>query len=358
MKLTDISQTLIETPELNTLRKEIVRKVKDEESETVLHKVDSVLSVNSVRDDLKDAFLVSIGKISSASEIAEDMLSEFETTPGSPAERRQFMEELKQGKLINVSALMSQRTTFGEVFSSDFAMRFFEKVFSYRAGVNRKGPGEYALMIMSPSIHFPEGPGDIVVEANGKEYVVEVKAAKGTNGGRFGIGDYAAPRSAVYGSVFEEIEKALKGTKDLDVHKVQQMQELAKSWANKSIAIGAFVKQLHIFFEPKVVGKIVGEAVKHTFGPEIAKSVGQAAADDPSGIKADTVYGIENFEWYKEKDGFDYLMTFSLSTKIIYTFGDKKSLLQLRQAGVFNKFGGSLLTSQQSDAFSQLKFAK
>ena len=99
-----------------------------------------------------------------------------------------FLKKLEGGGAVNISELAKPVNTFNAIFGGDaVAMKAFDALKGYGVGEKQKGPGEFALAMMSNKIRLAQGEGDTEIDGIGK---VEVKAAMGTkgSGGRLGHG--------------------------------------------------------------------------------------------------------------------------------------------------------------------------
>ena len=98
----------------------------------------------------------------------------------------QFLKKLESGGVVNISALSKPLSSLTEVFGNDpVAVKAFTALARYGVGVKQKGPGEFALAMLSDKIRLASGEGDLEIDGIGK---VELKAALGSAGGRIGYG--------------------------------------------------------------------------------------------------------------------------------------------------------------------------
>ena len=99
-----------------------------------------------------------------------------------------FLKKLEGGGAINISELAKPVNSFNAVFEGDpVAIKAFHALKGYGVGEKQKGPGEFALAMLSNKIRLAQGEGDTEIDGIGK---VEVKAAMGSkgSGGRLGHG--------------------------------------------------------------------------------------------------------------------------------------------------------------------------
>jgi len=264
---------------------------------------------------------------------------------GTTQEKMQFIDDIENGKAVNCTSLLKTASTFSDIFSTTLAEEFFIKLANYGRGNKLKGPGEFALAIMSPEINLAK-KGDI--EVNGES--VEVKAAVNKAGGRMGeVGDAARK---------EEIITALTniGRKYLtDEEDIELLHELFLD--KKSLAIKQAAKNAHTVFDnDKAIKEFISGPIALTFNKEIGDAVGTAAVKDPTGNMAELAYMKENFKWYKQKDGFDSILAIWFGGRKTYSFSTAEELISLRSSGLFTGAGISFIPSKENELFAQLNF--
>lgn len=89
-----------------------------------------------------------------------------------------------KGGVVNIAELSKPLNTFQSVFGDAAGSQAFNALAGYGVG-KQKGPGEYALAVLSNKIKLASGEGDLEIEGIGK---VELKAAMSKSGGRIGYG--------------------------------------------------------------------------------------------------------------------------------------------------------------------------
>ena len=99
-----------------------------------------------------------------------------------------FLKKLEGGGVININELAKPTNSFNAIFEGDaVAIKAFDALKGYGVQAKAKGPGEYALAMLSNKIRLAEGAGDTEIEGIGD---VEVKSAASDSakGGRLGDG--------------------------------------------------------------------------------------------------------------------------------------------------------------------------
>ena len=113
-----------------------------------------------------------------------DLIRMFSNLDSDYASLNKFLKKLEKGGVVNVSALSKPLSNIGNVFNNDrVAITAFKELLSYGVGEKQKGPGEWALAMLSDKIRLAEKEGDLEIDGIGK---VELKTATGTAGGRIG----------------------------------------------------------------------------------------------------------------------------------------------------------------------------
>jgi len=334
-------------PELKT---QIVSQVQDLEDFDLLDRIYQVLSHKNVKQKIENALAITtkdsnIGKIDT---VINDMLSSIATIPGSTSEKLQFVESLENGTAVNTQALQMASTTFASVFSSAFAEKFFAANANFGRGVKMKGPGEFALAIMAPDILLAE-KGDIMI---GSQHV-EVKAAeRSESGGR--LGEVGPVQKDAIVAHLGKIAKKYTTTPEQDNFFFKAFESV------KSKSLNVSIQALHMLFpdNPSAVQACVAGVIALSFPTSMATAIGKAAARDPSGALAEIEYMKQNFEWYKDRDGFDSIMAIWFSGKRVYNFNSGNEFAALRSAGYLGSPSVSFIPSKPNEIYAQVNFTK
>ena len=164
-----------------TLRKEIIDQVKKTQDEELLDKIYTVLN----KSGLTDRIAGTLKRETDTEGYVADITKIIIDTEGTYQEKHAFIEGFPTG-YVNIKLMLSgQRVEFNELLDKNaFVRRVFDALKRVTFGT-AKGPGEFALAVMSPHIRIT-GKGDL----NIGEQVIEVKASAGkdvsSGGGRLG----------------------------------------------------------------------------------------------------------------------------------------------------------------------------
>lgn len=212
-----------------------------------------------------------------------------------------FLDNIEKGTAVNIDALSQPINSLNAVFNGDpVALKCFDELKTYGVGQLQKGPGEFALALMSPKIRLAEGDGDIEIDGIGK---VELKTATGKGGGRLGAGGVT---QQVLMSQLLKFEEFIPAT-------IERIQ----SSAGGSVGLVPFVQMLNQELpasegnNKQLRQQIATAILTPNFG-SAAASMGAAFGDeDPA--KVMTAYVKGNFDWYKSKDDFDAFLIIGIA---------------------------------------------
>jgi len=254
----------------------------------------------------------------------------------------EFLNKLSKGNVVNVGKV----TTPGVGSVRDFfdgdetSTRIFQSMATLGAGKKQKGPGEYALAMLSNQIRLKGDGGDI--DAGGKG--IEVKAETTKGGGRLGEGGPAHVVAKEYWS---------------------QLPSIANHFAQggKYLGLGNFVRYLSIdlpLSDPEknkqrqeMLGKWYDQVFKNP-GPFVEAFM----QDDPK--LAENLYGKANYESYKENYGWDGLLSINFPNLKYVMVNTGDDFVKMREAGHFGAYGISVVPSsaRPSEVFAQLKLSQ
>lgn len=260
-----------------------------------------------------------------------------------------FLDRLEKGGVINIQELAKPINSFNAIFGGDaVAIKAFNMLKTYGVGQNQKGPGEFALAMLSNKIRLAEGEGDTEIEGIGK---VEVKAAVGKSGAGGRLGHGGAQQSAQMATL-QKYSERIPATLD----------RIAGSQGG-SIGIRAFVESLNAELPITDVKnkqlriEIANAMMKPNFGEyatPIAQKFAQESADEI--IKE---YVKQNFEWYKNRDNFDayLLISFTRQKTGLGRTGD--DIVKLWQAKQITDFGISMVPTKAGprEQFAQISMS-
>ena len=221
-----------------------------------------------------------------------------------------FLKRMEKGGVIDISQLTQPINSFNKIFNGDpVAINAFNAFKLYGVGQKQKGPGEFALAMLSNQIKLA-AVGDLEISGIGK---VEVKAETTKGGGRLGdSGSSQGQQMAILEKYAEYIPSfiaylaALRGgsisvsgfvqklNEELPITGTQDATDEEGNVIKKGIP-GPEAKKLRVQIASDLLTPTFNE-----YGAAIASKFDQESA---SIIEYE--YVKQNFEWYKKRDGFD-----------------------------------------------------
>lgn len=356
MKLTDISKNLtgdslvghlLEAPtSLAPLKKAVIKQVEQSKDVDLLDQIYQYLTHHDVKDKISTAFIGSAenGNLPNVSNIINDMINYIKNLEGTSKEKMDFVELLQAGKVVNTKELLAPASSFEKIIANPFARRFFRVIANYGQGQNAKGPGEFALAILSPEIALAE-KGDLLI---GNQHV-EVKAAVGAqgNGGRLGEpGIMPTPES-----VIAKCKESLQRNLGIDAEQVEVEFEKLMG-GRKSKALTACAMYLSKAYSPKVAQSVIADLASFLFGDESAgKAVGKAVTKSPAELEGE--YMKQNYLWYQKRDGFDTILSIFFAKSVTLTI-TADNIAELRKKGILKAPAVSIIQGQSREAISQI----
>lgn len=261
------------------------------------------------------------------------------------AAMNKFLDRIEDGTAININELSKNVNSLHAVFNGDpVALKCFNELKMYGVGQLQKGPGEFALALMSPKIRLAAGEGDLEIDGIGK---VELKAATGDGGGRLGAGGVSQTVlintlmkfNDVIPATIERITSAGKGSIGLVPFVLLLNQELPSDQSQN--------RQLR--------QKIATALLKPNFG-SYADTMGAAFAnEDPQKVMEE--YVKANFDWYKNKDDFDAFLIIGIGrgkTMMAKTGDDLVKLYRQKQITGFKISIIGTKSGAAREVFSQI----
>jgi len=297
-------------------------------SDDISSKLKSAFSATTQDDPFKlDTFIKTISQSIFNSEVNYKNLNNF-------------LDKLEADKAVNLSVFSKPGTgSLDAIFNGDnTAVNVFTSLQNLGSGKKQKGPGEYALALMSSNITLLQQEGDLNVKGAGK---IEVKAETTSGGGRLGEGGPSNKVAKEFWSKLPSIAAHQgKGlglsnfvtylSRDLplnDAEKRKTRQDMLTNWYSQ------------IFSNPKPIVEALMQ-------------------DDP--VKAELDYGKANFELYKESYGWDvlFVINFPQGKYAVSQTGD--DFAALRQSRQFGSFSISVIPSsaRPSEVFAQISMTK
>lgn len=306
-------------------------------SQNFSSKIDQAFAVTTADEYMQAATLD--GHRKNVAEIISRLDSDYGALSG-------FLKKLEGGGAVNISELAKPVNTFNAIFGGDaVAMKAFDALKGYGVGEKQKGPGEFALAMMSNKIRLAQGEGDTEIDGIGK---VEVKAAMGSkgSGGRLGHG---GPSQENQLKVLEKYEE-----------RIPNMLAGIRAKAGGTIGIGPFVNGLNAELpagqgdNSAVRQQIVSELLTPTFG-NFANNIAKAFQGEDRTV-IENAYVKNNFEWYKARDKFDayLLVSFTYGKTGMGRTGD--DIIKMKEAGHLGSFAISIIPSKAAprEVFAQI----
>jgi len=346
---------LREYEDLNQEKEKIIATISgleanDEEHAKMLDRIWKLLNSDTVSGNITAAFTVPMSDEAMPEKTKEahklQLTKILSGLDSDYASMNKFLKRLESGGVVNIEQLKKPVNTFNAVFDGDaVAIKAFDALKQYGVGQAQKGPGEFALAMLSNQIRLAEGEGDTEIQGIGK---VEVKAAVGSSGagGRLGHGGAGqAQQMATLEKYAENIPATI---------------ERIKASKGGSIGISEFVKSLNTELDPsnsesrQLRQKIALELLKPNFGSyanSIAETFGQA---DPNVCIAE--YVKQNFEWYKNRDNFDAYLLISFTRQKTGMGTTGEDIVKLRESGQITGFGISMIPTKAGprEQFAQI----
>ena len=306
-------------------------------SQNFSSKIDQAFAVTTADEYMQAATLD--GHRKNVAEIISRLDSDYGALSG-------FLKKLEGGGAVNISELAKPVNTFNAIFGGDaVAMKAFDALKGYGVGEKQKGPGEFALAMMSNKIRLAQGEGDTEIDGIGK---VEVKAAMGSkgSGGRLGHG---GPSQENQLKVLEKYEE-----------RIPNMLAGIRAKAGGTIGIGPFINGLNAELpagqgdNSAVRQQIVTELLTPTFG-NFANNIAKAFQGEDRTV-IENAYVKNNFEWYKARDKFDayLLVSFTYGKTGMGRTGD--DIIKMKEAGHLGSFAISIIPSKAAprEVFAQI----
>ena len=259
-----------------------------------------------------------------------------------------FLDSVEKGTAVNIKALSQPINSLNAVFNGDpVALKCFDELKNYGVGQRQKGPGEFALALMSPKIRLADGEGDIEIDGIGQ---VELKTATGQGGGRLGAG----------GVTQEVLMNELRKFQEV----IPATIEAIESTSGGSVGLVPFVKMLNQELPISGSGEINNKQMRQrialalltpNFGPA-AQGIAQAfGEEDPAKVLEAYVKG--NFEWYKQKDDFDAFLVIGVGRGKTMMARTGDDIIKMYQAKHLTGFGISIIGTKSGsprEVFAQM----
>jgi hypothetical protein len=180
------AREFISEEDVVTLRKKIIQQVEKTDDEPLLVKLFTTLN----RTGLIDRIAPVLAQETDTKGHVQDLVNLIIEVPGSYEDKVAFINGYPKGYVDIEKMLSGEYVKFDSLITSGedktTPIKFVRDVFNALKGApfgNAKGPGEFALAVLSPKIKI-SGKGDL----NIGNMVIEVKANQAGGGGRLGTG--------------------------------------------------------------------------------------------------------------------------------------------------------------------------
>ena len=283
------------------LKTDIIQQVKKTTDEELLDKIYTVLNKSGLTDRISGT----LTRDTDTSGYVTDLTDLIINTPGSFKEKHDFINGFPTGYVDIEKMLSGKRVKFESLLTGGpFVRKVFDQLKRVTFGTS-KGPGEFALAVMSPHIKIT-GKGDL----NIGDKVIEVKASAGkevsSGGGRLGT-----PGLLHSDNVESIIVKHLK-------------INMAKAVPGGNLSIQGLI-QLCTNATPAVKKSLATELFGYIFKKEVpvARLVSAFVAGDVEATKQE--YVKTNYALYQKDSGFTgvMLMNFALGEVKYYVDPDE-----------------------------------
>jgi len=250
-----------------------------------------------------------------------------------------FLKRMEKGGVIDISQLTQPISSFNKIFNGDpVAINAFNAFKLYGVGQRQKGPGEFALAMLSNQIKLA-AVGDLEISGIGK---VELKAETTKGGGRLGDSGASQEQQMVILEKYAEYipffidylkqggkggggsigigEFVVKLNQELPITGTQNVTDEEGNVIKTGIS-GPEAKKLRV--------QIASELLTPTFKTYAAAIASKFAQESASEIEYE--YVKQNFEWYKNRDGFDAFLLINFPRQKTMTLGSGDDVATARK---------------------------
>ena len=233
---------------------------------------------------------------------------------------KQFLEDFNNDALIDISKLLSPRSTLSDCFSSPAAFIAFKALIPVGRRWKNKGPGEFALAALSKQISLRDAGGDLDIAGQN----VEVKVNTSGGGGRMGSNATATNQSqnGIIQSFNEKYGEIIPKVNSITLKPFVKMLD-TKLPVGKTTLVRNEVNQTDDKYNNNALRKEISTAlIGNIFGAEIGKNIGNMIARgvDIGTISAEYISG--NFKWYQHEEQFASILMLDLAADVAYNIKD------------------------------------
>ena len=261
---------------------------------------------------------------------------------------KDFLDDLeKTGSAYDVDALKKPINTLSNIFKSDVGYTVFKTLLPYGVGSNKKGPGEFALAMLSDRVQLSSTTGDVVIDGE----LVEVKASKSetsSGGGRLGMGGMAQLKARDILLRYKEV--------------IPTVASHIEDANNKTLGLTNFVKYLN---QDLPVGDkrrydITKEFYKELFIPVAVEKIAKAFQSLDSDIAIALEYAGANYIDYLTRGKFEALLAIDMYTGKSAYLPNEEAFLDFHKGPHSGAMGISIVPSNSgpTESFVQMTFKK
>jgi hypothetical protein len=324
MKIRDIVETRGSDGSVATLRKDIIDQVKKTQDEELLDKIYTVLNQSGLADRIAGTLERDTDTRGYTDIITQIIID----TPGTFQAKYDFINGFPTGYVDIDKMLSGNRVKFTDLLTGGkFVVDVFNRLKRETFG-SAKGPGEFALAVMSPHIRI-NGKGDL----NIGDQIIEVKASAGkevsSGGGRLGEGGLIK-----YDDVAKIIEKNIKAKLSVVAPNGVGLAGLTKLASNMP-----GVQRMK--FGKELFGYMFSGS-----GANISDLVSAFA----NGTDLRDAYVKANYDAYKAKSEFDGIMIMNFALGELHFFRDVNDLVR----HVYNGIGVYIVSSDTTKSARQI----
>ena len=261
---------------------------------------------------------------------------------------KEFLDDLeKTGSAYDVDSLKKPINALSNVFKSDIGYTVFKTLLPYGVGSNKKGPGEFALAMLSDRVQLSDTTGDVVIDGE----LVEVKASKSetsSGGGRLGMGGMAQLKARDILLRYKEI--------------IPTVASHIEDANNKTLGITNFVKYLN---QDLPVGDkrrydITKDFYKDLFIPASVEKIAKAFQSLDNDIEIALQYAGANYVDYLTKGKFEALLAIDMYTGKTAYLSNEEEFMDFHKGPHSGAMGISVVPSNSgpTESFVQMTFKK
>ena len=261
---------------------------------------------------------------------------------------KEFLDTLEQtGSAYDVDELKKKYGNIRNAFVSDVGYAVFKTLLPYGAGANKKGPGEFALAMLSDRVRLSDTTGDIVID----DELVELKVSKSekqSSGGRLGMNGISQASARKYIEQYRDILPTVMAHLD--------------NPSNKSLGFPKFIEYLNVDLPvgDKRRYDIAKGFYSQFFDQQASEHLARSIMNNADEYKIIDDYYVANYTFYKRKSKFDHLLAIDVYTGKTICIDDIADFLEFRRKGLIGAPSLSFIPTDAgpTEVFVQMNFTK